>query len=301
MQKKQAGIENKMQTFVQTCGPPPFHTCDPPPVPEKKYSAGIRKNLRRDILFPPSEHRFANGFLSTPGFFPRTTAVSHETESFRACRERESQGKRWHTAAERTIDPQRIARRIPRILRSLSRHRGPRVSALFPRLQRFELDSVAILEFDAFSDGNGRDPCDSIDPDALRCVSAAKNPKDSTQKVVSSMSKKCGRLIKKLRCIQAIDASAWLCLEPGSVISEMVEKTEGGSTELSEEFANGPTFNTEDLINSMQLFSDIVSVFSTPFPRFAHAMLRSIAQGAADLARCRVYRKFLACTLCLVP
>lgn len=43
MQKKQAGIENKMQTFVQTCGPPPFHTCDPPPVPEKKYSAGIRK------------------------------------------------------------------------------------------------------------------------------------------------------------------------------------------------------------------------------------------------------------------
>ncbi len=115
------------------------------------------------------------------------------------------------------------------------------------------------------------------------------------------MSKKCGRLVKKLRCIQAIDASAWLCFTPGSVISEMVEKNESGSTELSEEFANGPTFNTEDLINSMQLFSDIVSFFlllrrskgcgaaavprslfreSTPFSRSSSANHESIEKKA---------------------
>lgn len=73
------------------------------------------------------------------------------------------------------------------------------------------------------------------------------------------MSKRCGRLMKSLGCVQAIEGSPWLCLHIGSIINEMVEKDANGQVILSAEHATGPTFNIEDLINSLQLFSDLVS------------------------------------------
>jgi hypothetical protein len=87
----------------------------------------------------------------------------------------------------------------------------------------------------------------------------APSSKQSIQTILNKTARKCGSVMEELSFVQAIEASPWLCLEPGTIITSMIEKLDDGTVVLSSKHRRDPCFNFEDVKNSIQIYSDTVS------------------------------------------